>query len=140
MHSPDSCEKTASHTPVSTQEKKCLRNLIKNRACAHQSPTSTSWSGGYARRRLAQGHELEPHLAHWNFLCVAKTQRSWVQYLVMQKKSTFSFSLISMPGWRLNPAHRGHAKFPGIFNPAKITASSATAPAELKILAEGLMT
>ena len=71
MHSPDSCEKTASHTPVSIQEKKCSRNLIVTRACAHDSPTSTSWSGGYARRRRARGHGFEPHRAHWNLLGVA---------------------------------------------------------------------
>ena len=33
---------------------------------------------------------------------------------------------------QLNPAHRGRAKFPGIVDLARITASSATAPAELK--------
>ena len=69
------CEKTASRTPVSTQEKKCSRNLIKTRACAHDPPTSTSWSGGYAHRRFAQGHGFESHLARWNFLRVATTQR-----------------------------------------------------------------
>ena len=33
---------------------------------------------------------------------------------------------------QLNPAHRGRAKFPRIVDLARITASSATAPAELK--------
>ena len=34
---------------------------------------------------------------------------------------------------QLNPAHRSRAKFPGIVDLARITASSATAPAELNL-------
>ena len=135
MHSSDICEKTASHTPVSIQEKKYSRNLIVTRACAHDSPTSTSWSGGYARRRRARGHGFEPHLLHRNFLRVTTTQssRSWVRTPSLRKKINFFCfrvcpCLVGDPVIKLfsqlNPAHRGRVKFPGIAVPARITAYS----------------
>ena len=101
-----------------------------------------SWSGGYARRCHAQGHGFEPHRVHRNFVPVANTQRSRVQYLVIAKKNQlFRFRLCPCLAGdpvinlfsQLNPAHRGRAKFPEIVDLARITASSAKAPAELKI-------
>ena len=37
-----------------------------------ESLTSTSWSGVYAQHNAVQGRKFDSHLAHWNFLRVAR--------------------------------------------------------------------
>ena len=88
FHSSNSCEKTASRTPVSTQEKKNVRVCDQNARVRSQFvDVNVRWSGGYDRYHHVQGHGFEPRRGHLNFSPVPNTQsqRSGVQYLVIAK-------------------------------------------------------
>ena len=61
-------KKTASHTPVSTQEKKVRVCDDNARARSHFVDVSVRWSSGYVRRNDAEGHGFEPRRVQWNFL------------------------------------------------------------------------
>ena len=122
---------------------------IKTRACAHSS--STSMFVGLVvtlNTIMRKVTGSNPIVNTGTFLPVPNTQsqRSPVQYLVTAKKNQlFRFRLCPCLAGdpviklfsQLNPAHRGRAKCPGIVDLARITASSATAPAELKLSIHG---
>ena len=116
------------------------------RARARTPSTSVFVASGYVRRNHAEGHGFEPRRVQWNFLPIRNAlSRRGDQFdsgECTKKISTFSdFRLCPCLAGdpviklfsQLNPAHRGRAKFPGIVDLARITASSATAPAELKL-------